>query len=124
MKGRKTEQRTATLAGRDVAYTVTISPKATKARIRVGPGGVEVIIPRSAAPGRAAELLGEQSAWVLRQVDRVESMGPIPRHLRDPSEMGAFSGPMTQMVRIWPRRQATATKFPRLKMERAKRPTT
>jgi predicted metal-dependent hydrolase len=75
----KKKQEKATLSGRDVAYTVTVSPKATKARIRVGPGGVEVIVPRAAAPGRADELLTEQSAWVLRQLDRVESMGEIRR---------------------------------------------
>ncbi len=67
------------LAGREVTYTVTVSPKATKARIRVGPRGVEVIVPQSATPGRASELLVEQSAWVLRQLDRVASMGTLRR---------------------------------------------
>jgi predicted metal-dependent hydrolase len=79
MTGRKTEQRSVTLSGREVAYTVTVSPKATKARIRVGPGGVVVIVPRSAAPGRAAEFLEEQADWVVRQLDRVESMGVVRR---------------------------------------------
>jgi predicted metal-dependent hydrolase len=84
MNRRKTEQLTATLAGREVAYRVTTSPKAAKARIRVGPGGVEVIVPRSAASDRAAELLAEQSAWVLRQLERVESLGDIRRPLAAP----------------------------------------
>lgn len=79
MKRRKTEQLTTTLSDREVGYTVTVSPKAAKARIRVGPGGIEVIVPRSATTTRAAEFLAEQSAWVLRQLDRVESLGTIRR---------------------------------------------
>src|SRR5687767_6387205 len=84
MNRRKCEQRTGALSGRDVTYTVTVSPKATKARIRVGRGGVEVIVPRTASSERAATFLAEKSAWVLRQLDRVESLGEIRRLSAEP----------------------------------------
>ena len=78
MMRRNAELRTTTLSGRDVAYTVSVSPKATKARVRIGPRGIEVLVPRS-NPNRATELLSEQSAWVLRELDRVEALGAIRR---------------------------------------------
>lgn len=86
MNRAKTEQRKATLAGREVGYSVKVSPQAKKARIRVGPGGVEVVVPRS-QPERAAEFLAEQADWVVRQLDRIESVASI-RRPRTESEPG------------------------------------
>jgi predicted metal-dependent hydrolase len=100
MTRRKTDQRKAILATRKVAYTVTVSPKAAKARIRVGPGGVEVIVPRSAGADRAAEFLVEQSAWVLRQLDRVESMGTIRRAPAEPEPGTILLGGERVPVRV------------------------
>jgi len=77
------ELRTGTLGGREVRYTVTVSPTASKARIRVGPAGVEVIVPRSAGPGRALEFLAEQADWVLAQLDRLERLGSIRSPVRE-----------------------------------------
>ena len=84
MTKRKTEQRTATLAGREVGYTITFSPKAVKARIRVGPGGVEVVVPKSGTADRAVELLAEQATWVNRQLDRVKAMGSVRMPVAEP----------------------------------------
>lgn len=100
MMRRKAEQRTVNLSGREVGYAVTVSPKATKARIRVGPGGVEVIVPRSATRGRAANFLSEQSAWVLRQLDRVEAMGAIRRAPAEPEAGTILLGGARVLVRI------------------------
>lgn len=100
MTRRKAEQRTATLSGREVGYAVIVSPKATKARIRVGPGGVEVLVPRSATRGRAAEFLDEQAEWVLRQLERVESMGAILRKPAEPESGTILLGGERVLVRI------------------------
>ena len=77
MTNPRRETGTAALGGRAVAYTVTVSPKATKARIRVGPGGIVVVLPRATPRGRAAEFLAEQAGWVLAQLDRLEQLGSI-----------------------------------------------
>ena len=73
----KTEQQTTTLSGREVSYRVTASPKATRARIRIGPGGVEVIVPRSAGPERAAALNAVATRFTLppEEVDALITAG-------------------------------------------------
>lgn len=79
MKRTPREQRTATLAGREVRYVVTTSPTAKKTRVRVGPGGVEVVVPRTAHTNRAAEFLTEQADWVVTQLDRIVNLTNIRR---------------------------------------------
>src|SRR5262249_38718606 len=57
--------------------TVTVSRTAKRCRIRVGPGGVEVVLPRTAGPDRAEAFLRENAAWVLEQLERVARLGDI-----------------------------------------------
>ena len=76
---RTREQHSATLAGREVRYTVAVSPTVAKARVRVGPGGVEVVVPRTAHATRAAEFLTEHAEWVVAQVDRAARLANIRR---------------------------------------------
>ena len=96
----KAEQRTITLAGRVVVYAVTVSRTAMKARIRIDPDGVEVIVPRSAPPGRAAGFLTERSAWVLHQLDRVEALGGIRRLRASGERRGVLLGGERIPVRV------------------------
>jgi predicted metal-dependent hydrolase len=65
------------LDGRRVEYTIRVSAQAKRARVRVGPSGVEVILPRHHRESRAAEFLRENAAWVAAQVERVDGMKRI-----------------------------------------------
>ncbi len=100
MNRAKGELRTITLAGRMVGYSVVISPAGKQVRIRVGPDGVVVILPRSIPSERAAEVLVERSAWVLRQLDRVEALGGIRRQSADAERRGVLFGGERVPVRI------------------------
>jgi predicted metal-dependent hydrolase len=68
---------TVELSGRSVPYTVTISRTAKRCRVRVGPAGIEVVLPRNAKADRAEAFLRENAEWVLEQVQRVERLGNI-----------------------------------------------
>lgn len=77
MTARAPKSHSIELAGRALPYVVTVSARASRARIRVGPNGVEVVLPRDAPATRAAELLRAQQQWVLRQVARTETLGSL-----------------------------------------------
>lgn len=79
MRRERREQRSISLGGREVRYSVVVSPTARATRIRVGPAGVEVILPATAPADRAASFLSERAGWVLDQINRVESMGELRR---------------------------------------------
>ena len=68
------DERSVTLLGRAVAYRLRPSPRAKAMRIRVGPGGVEVLMPRRATATRAADFLQENAGWVLDQSARAERL--------------------------------------------------
>ena len=65
------------LDGRRVEYTIRISAQSKRARLRVGPSGVEVILPSHQRASRAAEFLREQAAWVVAQLERVDGLTRI-----------------------------------------------
>jgi predicted metal-dependent hydrolase len=65
------------LGGRLVEYRIRRSRTATRCRIRVGPDGVEVVLPQTAVEGRAATFLQENRDWVLGQLAFVERMGGV-----------------------------------------------
>lgn len=65
------------LGNRRVEYAVKVSPSASRARIRVSPMGVVVILPRRAEAERAATFLQENWSWVLDQLRFVERAGSI-----------------------------------------------
>ena len=96
------EQGTATLGGRVVVYTVATSPTAQKARIKVGPLGVEVVVPKSAPATRAAEFLTEQAEWVLDQLDRVERLGNIRNTAAKPDRGTVLLGGERVPIRVVP----------------------
>jgi predicted metal-dependent hydrolase len=56
------------LSGQRVDYRVRFSAGTHKSRIRVGPTGVEVILPQGAKQSSAAGFLGKHAAWVLDQL--------------------------------------------------------
>ena len=62
-----------------VDYHVVVSRAARQTRIRVGPGGVEVVQPASASAGDVSAFLRRNESWVLAQLDRVASLRALRR---------------------------------------------
>ena len=70
------------LRGRRVDYDLVVSKAARQTRIRVGPGGVEVVQPAGASEGNVLAFLRLNESWVLSQVDRVERLRGLRRPVR------------------------------------------
>ena len=61
---------TATLDGIPVTYTVRISARATRGRIRASAAGIEVIMPRALPVNAAQAFVLDNAAWILKQLER------------------------------------------------------
>lgn len=72
-------QRRVVLRDSDVDYNVIVSKRARRARIRVGPMGVEVVQPAGASDPDVSEFLRRNENWVLAQLDRVASLRALRR---------------------------------------------
>jgi predicted metal-dependent hydrolase len=70
------------LDGRRVECTIRVSAQSKRARVRVGPSGVEVVLPAHQRTSRAAEFLRENAAWVVAQLDRVDGLKRVRPPLR------------------------------------------
>jgi predicted metal-dependent hydrolase len=78
------------LGGRRIRYAVRYSPTARKAKIRVTPAGVEVVLPGHSDEAKAAAFLRENSFWVLEQLAFIKRMGSLrtkPKPMRTDSIM-------------------------------------
>ena len=62
------------LGGRCVDYEVVLSRSARKTRIRVGPGGVEVVRPLAVSDKDVSAFLHQNETWVLAQLDRISRL--------------------------------------------------
>jgi predicted metal-dependent hydrolase len=62
------------LDGRRVEYTIRISAQSKRVRARVGPSGVEVVLPAYERENRAPEFLQQNAAWVVGQLRRVDGL--------------------------------------------------
>lgn len=87
------------LRGTRVDYDVVVSRAARQARIRVGPGGVEVVQPAGASAGDVSAFLCRNENWVLGQLDRVASLRALRRPVRRQSGEILYRGEPTS-VRI------------------------
>jgi predicted metal-dependent hydrolase len=65
------------LAGQRIEYRLTRSKTAKKLRVRVGPGGVAVVLPAVRPDTDVEPFLRENGEWVRRQIVRVESLRGI-----------------------------------------------
>ncbi len=82
------------LQGRKVDYRLVRSRSAKKLRVRVGPGGVEVVLP----PGReddVADFLTSNGPWILDQLRRVERLRSVRRPQREGNGAILFRGELT-----------------------------
>ena len=83
------------LRGRRVDYDVVASKGARQTRIRVGPGGVEVLKPAGASDGDVSAFLHRNESWVLAQINRVANLRARKRPLRRKSGQILYRGKLT-----------------------------
>ena len=83
------------LRGSRVDYDVVVSRAAQQIRIRVGPGGVEVVQPASVSDEDVSAFLCRNESWVLAQLDRVASLRALRRPVRRQSGEILYRGEST-----------------------------
>ena len=83
------------LRGCRVDYDVVVSRAARQTRIRVGPGGVEVVQPAGRSDGDVSSFLRLNESWVLAQLDRVASLRALSRPVRRQSGEILYRGELT-----------------------------
>ena len=88
-------QRRIVLRGSQVNYNVVASKGARQTRVRVGPGGVEVVRPVSANDEDVSAFLRRNESWLLAQLDRVASFGALRRPVRRQSGDILYRGEST-----------------------------
>lgn len=82
------------LGARKVDYRLVTSKSAKKLRVRVGPGGVEVVLP----VGRQEDVegfLNENSWWIINQLRRVEKLRKVRKPQRNGHATLLFRGEET-----------------------------
>jgi predicted metal-dependent hydrolase len=77
---------------RRVEYAVRVSRIARMSRIWVRPEGVEVVLPMGMPEARAHEFLREQSAWVVRQLARLDALRSAQLRNDPPADVILFKG--------------------------------
>ena len=88
-------QRRIVLCGSQVDYDVVASKGARQTRVRVGPGGVEVVQPVGASDEAVSAFLRRNESWVLAQLGRVSSLRGLRRPVRQKSGEILFRGELT-----------------------------
>jgi predicted metal-dependent hydrolase len=68
------------VGGKQVLYRVLRSRYARKLRVRVGPGGIEVVHPTCRTDEELAAFVDSSAPWIASQIERVERL----RHVRRP----------------------------------------
>ena len=94
---RASTQRRIVLRGNCVDYDVVVSKAARQSRLRVGPGGVEVIQPVGVGEEEVSTFLRRNESWVLAQLERVSTLHALRRPERgQPGEI-LYRGESTQV---------------------------
>ena len=88
-------QRRIELRGICVDYEVVVSKAARQSRIRVGPGGVEVIQPVGVGEEEESTFLQRNESWVLAQLERVSSLPALRQPARRQSGDILYRGEST-----------------------------
>ena len=83
------------LRGNRVDYDVVVSKGARQTRVRVGPGGVEVIQPMGARDEDVSAFLRQNESWVLAQLSRVANLRALRRPVRRQSGEILYRGDLT-----------------------------
>ena len=96
---RRAIRHTVVLSGGHVDYSVVVSETARRLRVRVGPRGVEVLVPPGTCTEDASAILRRNEAWVLAQLARVSMFQDIRRASRTECGKMLYGGEPTP-VRI------------------------
>jgi predicted metal-dependent hydrolase len=64
------QSQSATLDGIPITYTVRISAKARRGRIKASAAGIEVVMPRALPVSAAKTFVLDNAAWILKQLER------------------------------------------------------
>ena len=92
---RKSTQRRIVLSGNRIDYDLIVSKTTHQARLRVGPGGVEVIQPVGVGEEEASAFLRRNEKWVFAQLERVSSMRTLRRTTRRQPGKILYRGELT-----------------------------
>ena len=76
---RKAEPCRLLLDGQEVEWRLVRSATAEKLRIKVGPDGVVVVLPKGRADREASVFVSSQSAWVAEQLARIRQLHALRR---------------------------------------------
>lgn len=89
------------IGNRTVTYTLRKSPRARWLRIQMNAGsGLTVIQPSGCGDRRLQRFLKEKQSWILRMVERYESMGIQPERSIEPGDTVSYLGqPIKVLVR-------------------------
>lgn len=85
------------LGGRMVDYRVIRSKAARRLRVRVGPGGVEVVQPISRDIQDVPEFLVANDRWIIEQLERAERARRVRRPVRPVAREILFRGEPTRI---------------------------
>ena len=83
------------MRGSRVDYDLVVSRAAQQTRIRVGPGGVEVVQPPGASDEEVSAFLRRNENWLLSQLDRVAGLRALRRPARWSSGRILYRGQST-----------------------------
>jgi predicted metal-dependent hydrolase len=79
-------ERTTTVLGRTVAYSLRVSQRAKRLRLVIHPPGrLEVVVPRRTSQARIDAALRDKAAWILATLERVASAA----HAAEPAAIAA-----------------------------------
>ena len=87
------------IGGRVVDYRLVHSKAARKLRVRVGPGGVEVVQPSTRTGEEVSDFLLSNGSWILDHLNRAERLRSLRRPVTHPAGQILFRGEATP-VRI------------------------
>lgn len=83
------------LGDKSVEYAVKASPSARRVRIRIGPAGVQVTVPKRSSDSRASTFLRENADWVLEQIRFVQRTGSLRTARRGAPAVSIQGRPVT-----------------------------
>ena len=78
-----------------VNYSVIVSKSALQIRVRIGPGGVEVVQPVGVSDEEVSAFLRRNESWVLTQIERLASIRVLRRPVRQQSGEILYRGELT-----------------------------
>jgi predicted metal-dependent hydrolase len=100
------EPGTMIIDGRKIEYRVVHSKAAGKLRVRVGPGGVEIVQPDGRNAGELGAFVCSNADWIVRQLERIERLRRVRRPERSQAGEILYRGQPTPVrVESYPHRR-------------------